>query len=357
MRFLVTGASGSIGYPLALRLAERYGQENVQLILPPTERRKEDIQRHNKLREYGFDIIIHDILDNNLDISLIKRFDVLFHLAAFTESEINSPLVHVNDIGTDRLISALKHLLPGKRVVYPGSMAGVDRSRPDNTPQAEEYPCTPRIIYSRTKIKGEQIILHHAKEIGFVWTIVRFPTVYGPGYRSGGMFNKFAEGLRNGSLSVRLSWPGRMSLLYVADAVDILIELGTKEAGRNTLYHASSGEDPRIDDLINLIAKEIGISRKRIALPWPFWSIVRKLVWFPWLLSILPFNLKITVWRISLIVIDGMVADSSKLNQKLSPRYTPLEEGLAATYNKFYDFTIDKVMPKKISDENIRVNK
>ncbi len=339
MRFFITGASGLIGYSLALCLAKRYGQESIQLILPASNRDEIEGYRNKQLFEAGFDIITHDILIDNLDISLIKPFDVLFHLAAFTESETNSPLVHVNDVGTDRLMSALKSLLHGKRVVYPGSMACVDRSHPDNTPQAEDYPCKPRIIYGQTKLKGEHIIQRHAKETGFDWTILRLPTVYGPGYRSGGMFNILAESLRHGSLITRLPWPGRMSLLYVDDAVEILIRLGTEDAGKNSLYHASSGEDPRYDDLITLIAQTLGVNRKRIALPRPFWTLIRTLVWLPGLMSILPFKLKIAVWRISLIVIDGMVANSTKLNRKLSPRYTPIEEGLASTYNETYNLS------------------
>jgi UDP-glucose 4-epimerase len=347
LRFLVTGATGLIGYSLAFRLAEKCGLENVQLILPPTERRKEDNYRRKQIIQYGFDIILHDILVGVLDISSIKPFDVLFHLAAFTESEINSPLVHVNDIGTDKLLSALETLLPGKRVVYTSSMACLDRSYPDNTPQAEDYPCKPRIIYGQTKLNGEHFVLRHAEQTGFVWTILRLPTVYGPGYRSGGMFNKLAEGLRSGSLSARLSWPGRMSLIYVDDAADILIELGTKEAGKNSLYHASSGEDPRFNELIDLIANEIGFKRKRIALPSLFWTLLRRLVWLPGLMLILPFKLKIAVWRISLIVIDGMVANTSKLNRELPFHYTLLDAGLAATYDESYDFSISKAVAKK----------
>jgi len=346
MRFLVTGASGFIGYPLSFKLAGRYGCKNVQLILPPKERRELDNYRHNKLIEYGFNIIKHDILVDNLDISLVKPFDVLFHLAAFTDSEINSPLVHVNDIGTDRLMSALRPLLPGKKVIYTSSMACVDRSYLDNTPQSEDYPCNPRIIYGQTKLKGEQIIKRHADEGGFSWVIIRLPTVYGPGYRPGGMFSKLAESLKKGSLPARLSWPGRMSLLYVEDAADILIDLGTKETVKNSLYHASSGEDPTFDELITLIAKEICVSRKRISLPLPFWSFIRELVWLPGLMSILPFKLKIAIWRISLIVIDGMVADSTKLNWELAPHYTTLEEGLAATYGKTYIFFKREGYPK-----------
>lgn len=332
MRVLVTGASGLIGFSLLKQLSEKYGQENIQLIEWDTHRSSVESARHHQLIGAGYDIIMHDLLDDGLNRILVKPFDILFHLAAFTESECNSPLVRVNDVGTEKLLSALKPLLPGKRVVYTGSMASVDRTYPDNTPQAEEYPCRPRIPYARTKLDGERILQRHARDTGFEWTILRLPTIYGPGYRPGGMFSILEKSLREGTLTARIAWPGRMSLLYVNDAVDLLIRLGTEKTGKNALYHASSGEDPRYDELITLIARLLGLRRKRIPLPKTFWSVLARAVYLPGLLSVLPFKVRIAAWRVSLIVMDGMVADSSRLDAAFAPRYTPLEEGLAHTY-------------------------
>jgi UDP-glucose 4-epimerase len=334
MRFLITGASGFIGYRLSLKLAEYFGLENVQLMVPNVDLHDKEKERRHNLINSGFDLIDHDILEDDLDISKIKNFDVFFHLAAFTETETRSFKVHMNDVGTGRLFESLSLLLPGKLVVHTGSLAGTDRNYPDNTPMDENYPCSPRTIYGQTKLKGEMILKDLARKIGYEWIILRLPTVYGPGYRPGGMFTLISDSLKNGTLPSRLNWPGRMSVVYVDDVVRVLISLGTKEAEVNTLYHISSGEDPVFDDLINCITDVLEIKRRRMAFPRFLWTLIRFVVWLPGLMSVLPFGLRNSLWRLSLIIIDGLVANSSKINNVLSIKYTPLDEGLLATYNK-----------------------
>jgi len=333
MKFLITGASGWIGFSLINHLYKLYGKENIQLILSPKSRNKKESKRRKILIEKKFNIVINDLLEDDLDIKTIKPFDVLFHLAAFTEVEIKSPSVHVNDIGTERLLNNLRQLLPNKRVIYTGSILSIDRSYPDNTPMTENYPCRPRTIYGLTKLKGELIVKQFAKDIGFEWCILRLPTVYGPG-RTGGFFGVIPEKLLNGSLATRLLWPGRISLVYIDDVIKALTFLGTKKYKCNETYHINSGENPSTDELIEEIAKSIGVKRKRISVPKFFWILVRYLVWFPGLLSILPFKLKITVLRISLLVIDGLVFDDSKFRAILPLKYTKIDKGLPAMYKE-----------------------
>ncbi len=332
MRFLVTGASGFIGCPIVFRLAECYGHENVQLIVPGVDRHPNEKLRRKDLVDAGFDILVHDIIEDDLDIESVKPFNVLFHLAAFVETETKSTRVRVNDRGTERLLRALAPLLHGTRVVYSGTLGSVDRIRADDTPLSEDCLCKPRTIYGLTKLNAESILLRYAKRFGFEWTILRLCTVYGPGYRPGGMFDKLAESLYRGTLPSRLAWPGRISLLYVSDAVDALIALGTTDAGRNTLYHISSGEAPTLDELITKIARVIGIKRRRISPLFLFWSLVRATVWLPGLMRLLPFRLRNVIWRMSLVVCDGLVAESTKFHNALPLQYTCLDEGLTATY-------------------------
>lgn len=345
LRFLVTGASGFIGYTLACRLAERHGLESVQLLVPPTCRHARERHRRDRVEEAGFRLVVHDLLTGELDPVSIEPFDVLFHLAAFTETETDSPLVRVNDVGTERLLRSLRPLLPGKRVVYTGSMASVDRARPDDTPQDESAPCSPRTIYGRTKLEAERILRRYAADIGFEWTILRLPTVYGPGFRPGGMFEHIARGLERGSLAVRLAWPGRMTLVYLDDVVEVLLTLATTGAGRNDLYHMAAGDAPRFDEVIEAVAGVLNVERRRIAPPRPFWSLVRRVVWLPKLLSVLPFRLRVAVWRISLVVTDGMVTDGARLERAVPRRHTPLAEGLAVQHAAHVQASPDPRLP------------
>jgi nucleoside-diphosphate-sugar epimerase len=197
MRFLITGASGFVGYALAMRLAETHGKGALQLLVSPTPRTEEEGRRLGALRDGGYEVLAVDLLSDPLDTSMFRDFDVCFHLAAFTETETQSPLVRVNDIGTQRLLDCLRERLKGTRIVYTSSVAVTD---------CVSSVAAPRTEYARTKLAGEAIVMNAAERGGGAWTVSRLPTVIGPGYRPGGMFAVVANGLKGNRVSTRLAW-------------------------------------------------------------------------------------------------------------------------------------------------------
>jgi UDP-glucose 4-epimerase len=334
MRFLVVGASGFIGSRLSQELAKRFGIANVQLIVPPFDRRPNEQLRRQSLEDAGFDVVKYDIMSHPPDIlKQIKPFDVLIHLATFAETESNDKeLDQVNDVGTDRLLLDLKPLLVNKRVMFTSSLAAVDRSWPDNVPQNEEYVCKPRTRYGQSKLRAESILKRYAEATPFEWTILRLPTVYGPGYRPGGLVDTIADSLRRGTIMARLNWPGRIGLVYVDDVANALIALASDEAGRNALYVLSSSLAPTLDELNDKVAATLGLRRRRVQLPGFLWALMRRFVWLPGVVSIPIYSLHNLCWRVSLILIDGMVGDGRKLNARIPLTFTSLEEGLRATF-------------------------
>ena len=333
MRFLITGASGWVGFSIAHRLAKLYGKKNIQLILKPKGSHEKESKRHAALVKEGFDIILSNLLKDSLEVKHVKPFDVLFHIAAFTEVEVKSPDMRVNDIGTEKMLNALGPLLKNRRVVYTGSILSIDRDKPSNTPLDENSPCSPRTVYGITKLNGEHILKKYSRIFGFEWVILRLPTVYGPGFRPGGMFGVIPKGLQKNSLVTRLPWPGRLSIVHLDDTVNALVFLGTKKSKLNEIYHIDSGENPTFDYMINQIAKIAKIKRNPVKAPDFFWNMIKFIAWFPGLMHLLPFKIRIVLWRASLLVIDGLVFDSTKLNKILPFKYTPLDDALPATYN------------------------
>src|ERR1051325_9003777 len=126
--------------------------------------------------------------------------DLVFHLGANIDTDTPEEEHRVNDIGTRNLLEWLGPSLRGARVVYTSSVAVHDRNGPAHGPITEDSPFVPRTPYGVTKLRGEAIIRELAPRLGFTWTIPRLPTVYGPGGKSGGMFDLLVSGVRSKGL-------------------------------------------------------------------------------------------------------------------------------------------------------------
>jgi len=284
----------------------------------------------------GFDIVYLDLLSIPADVlDKIKPFDVLYHLAAFGETESkNNHLNNVNDIGTQMLLGALSRRLKGTRVVFTSTLAAVDRKFPDNTPLSEDYPCHPRTAYGISKLNAEANVKNSADAMGYEWIIMRLPTIIGSGYRPGGLMEAIVESLQRNTLFARFNWPGRIEVVHVNDVAEILVRTGTTPVPINTLFHLSSGIAPTLDDLIRQTAQIINIKRKRIAAPYFFWRLINKIIWIPHLFEVLPFKLRLLFWRLSLIVTDGFVGNGAFLSRVIPYKFMKLQDMLRETYQE-----------------------
>jgi nucleoside-diphosphate-sugar epimerase len=208
----------------------------------------------------------------------------------------------------------------------------MDRQGRPIGPMSESTVCFPKTSYGRTKLEAEQIIQAQSSRFGFDYTILRLCTILGRDFRSGGMFDVFPQLLRKNALATRLNWPGQTSLLCLSDLIEILIAVPQFSQTRNELYLISNGEDPTFDELLNQIAHTLNLERKRIALPRWLWKSVGLGALFGSSSALIPHSLRTFCWRVSLMVYDGLYADSSKLNAALQLSYHSVKSGLRDAY-------------------------
>jgi UDP-glucose 4-epimerase len=325
MRAAITGAAGLVGFALTRHWEKQHGMGSIQALVGPCQHSVEEA-RLTHLRAAGYSMTSIDLRFSPVIREPINDFDVLFHLAAYVRTEEDSPDVSINDQGTERLLEELGPRLRGKHVVYSSTIAVVDSFPPHTGRMTMTTPCLPRTVYGITKLKAETILKRAAEEFGFTYTMLRLPTVYGPGYRPGGMFDVFVKDLPQNKLSVRIAWPGPMSIVEVDDLAKILMTAAADSRMIGQTYFVSSGEDPEMGEMAEHAAGLLGIPYSPIALPKNSAALLSPFLGSFWQASFMPHFFQITTWRVSL-VLNGFYCDGSPLTNLLGMKYIPWREG------------------------------
>jgi nucleoside-diphosphate-sugar epimerase len=323
MRALVTGGTGYLGSFLVRQWAEQYGSDAVVCLVPAHGNPAEMATQRAFARE-GIRCLEGDLRSGVFE-NLDGPWDVVFHLAAATDTSlVESQLAPVNVQGTANFLARLQGGLRGKRLVFTSTSAAVDRPNRPRGPLNEESPCCPRTPYGRTKLAAERIVQDWCAREQAEYTIVRSSTLYGPGVRTG-LIPVLTEHLRHGRLPARLDWPGRVSLIFVEDAVRLLFFLANCPEAANETFFITSGEALRVGEIVRQLARFIDVPVSPVKLPACCWWLARRLAWMPGLTRLVP-------WRLLHILDDGLWCDNAKVRKLYPFDQVPLEEGLARTF-------------------------
>ena len=157
---------------------------------------------------------------------------------------------------------------------------------------------------------------------------MRLPTVYGPGQKPAGLFDKMIQMASSGSLVGRVDWPGRTSIIYVDDAADVMIDLAKREEAANQVYCLASDESLTVGELARMVGESLGRPVSPIRLPRPLVQTAEALVWNRAVQAVLPRFAQVPVWRLSLILSDGFWFDTTKFRNLYRKPLRNLEQGL-----------------------------
>jgi nucleoside-diphosphate-sugar epimerase len=324
MRALITGASGFLGHELIRQLREA-GVPVIAAIGPP--QNELEVGRIRDLKLHQTRILECDFRRDQPLAEVPIDWDTMFHLAAYVRTEEDSADVQINDRGTARLLCQVS--VANKRIVYTSTLAVAD-----NAPGGLITPdtvCEPRTAYGRSKLAAEGIVRAECETHATAHTIVRLPTLYGRGYRRGGMFDVLLKQLAARDRLARLAWPGKMALLAVEDCATLLVRAAVHEETRNRTFLASSNENPATWEIAETIARANGVPYDAIPFPGPVAALLRAFLGPWWQASVVPYSLQVNAWRARLLL-DGLYCDGSEIAGLLGLTFQDWRQGLTRAY-------------------------
>jgi dihydroflavonol-4-reductase len=256
-KVLVTGANGFLGSWVVRRLLQD-GHHVYSLV-----RKTSDL---SELEGVETKYLYGDVTDLHSLLEAFKGMDAVFHLAgliAYKKSD-RAMMEKVNVQGTQNVIEACRAAnVP--RMVHLSSVVAVGAGYTADQILTEDSPYNISELnlgYFETKRKAELLVIEAVKKNRLNAVILNPSTIYGPGDARKGS-RKTQLKVAQGKFKYYTS--GGVNVVAVEDCVDGIISAWKK--GRTGERYILAGENIRIKELFELIAKEAGQSPPTKLLP------------------------------------------------------------------------------------------
>lgn len=271
-RILITGTAGFIGFHLARRLLKEgnivFGVDNFNAYYDV--RLKE--ARHAILEaEKNYSFVKADISDKAALTAAFDSFkpEVVVNLAAQAgvRYSILDPdsYIRSNVVGFLNILECCRHAENKPRLLYASSSSvyGGNRELPFSEEQAVDHPVS---LYAATKKSNELMAHSYTHLYGFQTLGFRFFTVYGPWGRPDMAAWLFSDAMSQGR-SIKVFNNGEMyrDFTYIDDIVDGLVRcIESDSLPLYDVYNIGNHRSERLLDMINIIAKEIGVENPKM---------------------------------------------------------------------------------------------
>jgi len=265
---LVTGGAGFIGSHLCEKLlSEGFGVIAYDNLYSSSQKNITELIKNTK-----FKFVKGDVLDTKKLRSVIKRSDIIFHLAAIlgVSKVVENPLLtmSVNIKGVENVCGAA-FSLGKKKVIFTSSSEVYGKSLDNPLRENANLLFGPTHVtrwnYGLSKTLGEEIMWAYAKK-GLPIIIIRVFNSYGPrGINSSysHVIPKFIQNALAGkALPVNQDGKQSRTFTYVTDTVNG-IYLASKYP-RNAIFNIGSDKETLIADLAKKIIK-ITASKSKVA--------------------------------------------------------------------------------------------
>ncbi|WP_405234280.1 NAD-dependent epimerase/dehydratase family protein [Lentisalinibacter salinarum] len=257
-RVLITGASGFIGNHLVPRLAKDH---TVRCAVRAFGTSSADWGAQCEIAVVG------DIGPSTRWEDALHGVDLVVHLAALAHKNSPDPeqLERVNVEGLRQLVNACE--ISGVSRIVLLSSIGVLGNKTGQESFTEESPPCPHDLYSRSKLKGEELLREKSGQSALEFVIIRPPLVYGP--QAPGNFGRVVGIVKRGIPLPFAGLQNRRSLISVANLVDFIALAVAHPNAANETFVICDGEDVSTPQLFSAIAKACGKRPRVFYVPLP----------------------------------------------------------------------------------------
>ncbi|MBI3724891.1 SDR family NAD(P)-dependent oxidoreductase [bacterium] len=260
-KVLITGGGGFLGSHLADLLIAQ-GHEIIALDMAPLTKVKH-LKDNPKFRYIEADVLDRDVVD-----SLVRRVDVVYHLAAVVgvEHYVGDPykVLNVNVNGLQRVLHAAQ--LYEKRLVFSSTSEVYGRN--PKVPWKEDDDRVlgstqiDRWCYSTSKAIGEHFCFAFHKKFDLPVVVVRFFNVYGPRLDRadvGRVISIFAgQALRGEDVTVIGDGKQTRAFTYVSDACRALAAAGFEPRAVGKAINIGTDKETTVLEIAERMAKIAG---------------------------------------------------------------------------------------------------
>lgn len=255
---LVTGGAGFIGSNLVDKLVKFSTKVTVLDDLFTG-----DVK--NISLEKNVNFVRGSVTDQNLIENLVKKMDLVFHLAArniiVSTKDPHGDLL-VNVFGTFNVLEAARKYKV-KRLVYASSASVYGNSR--YLPINEDDSLNILNPYAASKLSGENYCMAFHETFGVPITILRYSNVYGynqsPKNPYCGVISKFFNNLKKGK-PPEIHGDGEQTrdFTFVEDVVDATLLAAVCPKSEGEIFNVGTGKETSINDLALAIIQATGNS-------------------------------------------------------------------------------------------------
>jgi nucleoside-diphosphate-sugar epimerase len=254
MKVLVTGATGFVGSNLTKKLVES-GYEVKVLV--------RDKSNTSYLESLGVEVIRGDILDVAVVEEAVKECQHVYHLAAqMLQGGISKKIYYTANVKGTKNVAHAAIKANVKRFVH-ASSAGV-YGIITHPPVDENTTPNPSSAYRESKFLAEQTVLSYHQKEGLPLVIARLPGVIGPGSLT---WLGLVRAISKKNFRIIGTGENYDHLGYISDVVDGLYLCAKTQGIEGESYNIAADEAIKVRDLVDIIAKELGIGNSISSLP------------------------------------------------------------------------------------------